>query len=380
MTTPDRDELVERAAAISGSTDVGPSGWEEGLDRLLAAVDQARLQPRSQSTVEAMLTGRLARRQTIESWYREHGDEVRPVEEITVVIGLPRTATTAMQHVLALDPAFRFQRRWEISSPVPPPEIGAEAEDPRRLAAREAAGAATEPSVQHISSVDGPVDDGMLLGLDFGNQELGLPVEPYTRWWRRADASSTYAYHRRVLGLLHHHRPPRRWLVKAPYHNFHLDELAEAYPNARFVMTHRDPALSFPSTCSTVLSARRDLLPDEETDPIRLAAFLLEHLTEGIGRAMAARRRIGDERFLDVSQHEVEHDPLGTVARIYLFLGAEPSPGTEERIQAWAAENRRGARGTHRYAAEEHGLTSDAIREAFADYIQTFAVPLESPR
>ena len=232
-------------------------------------------------------------------------------------------------------------------------------------------------SAQHISELDGPGDDNSILGLDFHNQELGLPLPTYTRWWRASSLQSTYAYHERVLRLLHTGRPPYRWVVKAPYHNFHLGDLAAQYPNARFIMTHRDPALSFPSACSTVATARRSLLPQQPPDPIALGAFLLEHLVQGVGRAMADRAVIGEHRFLDVHQQQLEDDAGGTAERIYDFLGQELNSSTRASMGEWAASNRRGARGEHRYTAEEYGLTTDEIRVAFGDYIERFDVAPE---
>ena len=86
-------------------------------------------------------------------------------------------------------------------------------------------------------------------------------------------------------------------------------------------MTHRDPHCAFPSTCSTVASARADA--GEPSDPAALGAFLLEHLVDGIGRAMGARSDIGEDRFLDVTQLDLEADPTGTAERIYQFLGLD---------------------------------------------------------
>ena len=107
-------------------------------------------------------------------------------------------------------------------------------------------------------------------------------------------------------------------------------------------MTHRDPAVTMPSMCSTV-ARRGGLLGREHVDPVELGAFLLEHVVDGIGRAMAARRRIGDERFVDVYQHELETDPTGTVERVYRFLGLGMDEQVEEHVAAWTAANHRGA-------------------------------------
>jgi Sulfotransferase family len=372
---PTAGQLVERARTATGLTDLGADGWQEGLERLLDAAAHdlapgAATAARLERNIEQRLTSRLR----IEDWYREQPQPPPPLDGIVVIHGLPRTATTALHYLLAKEPRFRYQRRWEITSPVPPAGATADEDDERRLAAIRQGRDAPGGSVQHIAELDGPSDDNAILGLSFHNQELGLPLPAYTRWWRTADLRSTYAYHERVLRLLHASRPPRRWLVKAPYHNFHLDDLAAQYPGARFIMAHRDPAAALPSACSTVATAQRNALPEQPPDPAALGAFLLEHLVDGIGRASAARAAIGEDRFLDVSQHELESDAVKTADRIYRFLGLDLDPATRLTMDAWAAANRRGARGRHHYAPEDYGLTKEQIRRAFGEYIERYKV------
>lgn len=367
-------DLVDRARAATGLSDLGADGWQIGLERLVeAARTDLDSDPETLTRLEQRLVNQLASRLRIEGWYRGRTEQPAAVLGPVVIHGLPRTGTTALHYLLTNDPQFRFQRRWEISSPVPPPGATGDTDDPRRLALLSQVGS-SGGSVRHISDPDGPMDDNMILGLDFHNQELGLPLPSYTRWWRRADLTTTYAYHERVLRLLHTGRPPYRWLVKAPYHNFHLDDLAAHYPQARFIMTHRDPATSVPSACSTVLDAQRKALPRRPPDPLSLGSFLLEHLVEGAERAMAARAAIGEDRFLDVTQGDLEDDPIGVAERAYAFLGLELGPATRARMSDWAAGHRRGYQGEHRYSAEEYGLAPESIRAAFADYLERFDV------
>ena len=54
------------------------------------------------------------------------------------------------------------------------------------------------------------------------------------------DLGTAYAYHRRVLRLLQWGAPARPWRLKAPAHRVGIAALASAFPDARFVMTHRD--------------------------------------------------------------------------------------------------------------------------------------------
>lgn len=365
--------LIERAQSATGLSSFGADGWHEGLEHLVAAANQDLVRDDATITrIESIIVERLVNRLRIEQWYATHAGEANAIEGPIVIFGIPRTGTTALQHLLSLDTRFRYPRRWELTDPVPPPEIATEADDSRRQAALKRAADRGQVSVQHIAAVDGPADDGTLLGLDFHNQETGLPVPTYTTWWRETQLATTYAYHERVLRMLSARRPPLRWLVKAPYHAFHLDDLAAHYPNARFLMTHRDPTVAIPSACSTVGTAQRAALPAQPYDPHALGAFLLKHQACGIDAAMAARRTIGEERFLDVSQHELEHDPVGVAERIYGFLAMPLDGQLVTAMKQWAATNRRGVRGEHRYSAKEYGLTTEQIATAFRAYTERF--------
>jgi hypothetical protein len=150
------------------------------------------------------------------------------------------------------------------------------------------------------------------------------------------------------------------------------------YPDAKFAMTHPDPAVTVPSTCSTVDVACRTAMPNEALDRNEPGSFLLEHVCDGMDRAMRSRGRIGDDRFCDVTQHEFEGDPVGTLERVYDFLDIEFDDADVNQITSWASENRPGARAAHRYRAEDYGLSTSQIREMFAAYISRFALITET--
>ena len=90
-----------------------------------------------------------------------------------------------------------------------------------------------------------------------------------------------------------------------------------------------------------------------------------------------ARARLGEDRFLDVHHHALIADPLGTMRRIYEFLGLELRPSVEQAILDWQQTNRSGAHGTHRYTAEQFGLSTPQLRSDYDFYIRRFGVELE---
>ena len=377
---PTRGHLMDIAIRATGLEDFGPGDFREGLDVLLASLaDDAGLDPSTDEAVIGALQTRLNNRLLVEDWYRRHPEiEDVPVVGPVHVIGLPRTGTTALGSMLSLDPQFRSLRMWEQRNPVPPPMLAEELGDPRRLAyADEISRLPAEAHAMHHYEVDASVEDSDVLGMASHGQQYTIPVYGYHRWWRKADSTEAFAYHGRVAKLLASQRPPNRWLFKAPHHKFHLEAVVAAYPDARFVMTHRDPAKSVPSYASLVSSIFPAARSHAGHDLTRLGPEVSNHLREGMERAIAARSRLGDDRFCDVHHEDLNSDPLGTLARVYDFLGLTLEAAVERTIDEWQRANRTGAKGAHRYTPEQFGLRTEQIRDDYDFYIRHFDVRVD---
>jgi hypothetical protein len=137
--TLDADELEAAACEQAGLTDFGDGHHREGLERLVASMnDEADLTDAGEIMQRMRLGAHLVSRLQVEDTYREHPEiEAQEVEGPVFVIGLPRTGTTALSQLVAADPQFRSLRLWESGAPVPPPEAATEHTDPR-IAATEA--------------------------------------------------------------------------------------------------------------------------------------------------------------------------------------------------------------------------------------------------
>jgi hypothetical protein len=375
---PTSDVLLAEAAAATGLDDFGPGNFREGLDVLVASLERdADLSPEGVARVTADLRRRLVNRLEVEAWYRAHPDVADlPVSGPVDINGLPRSGTTALANMLSLDPRFRALRGWEQAQPCPPPVRGEEATDARRVQAlAEEALLSPEIKAMHLYDVDATMEDGELLGMAFHAQQYTTPTWGYHAWWRDTDMTDAYAYHRRVVKLLQSRRPPNRWLFKAPHHNFHLDAIVAAYPDARFVVTHRDPVRAVPSWVSLV----SEILPPAagERDLHRLGNEAAAHLRVGVERGIAARAAVGEDRFLDVHHRRFVADPWGTVARIYGFLELDLTPDVDAAFRVWHESNRTGAHGTHHYTADQFGLTDAQLRSDYAFYTDHFDIELE---
>jgi len=233
-----------------------------------------------------------------------------------------------------------------------------------------------EQMAVHLWEVDATTEDTDLLGIEGRAQSAVVPVTGYHIWWRESSMGDAYRYHSRVAQLLHSRRPPRAWLFKSPHMSFHLEDFVAAYPQARFILTHRDPVKAVPSWVSFVSSL---FAPgtSEVTDLTAYGPHLAAHLAVGTGRMIEARRCLGDERFFDLHHDEFVADPMGTIARIYTWLDRDLSTDVRSAMITWYEANRRGAHGAHRYTLEQFGLDKDGLRSQFAPYTDHFGVRLE---
>ncbi|CAB4640605.1 unannotated protein [freshwater metagenome] len=94
-------------------------------------------------------------------------------------------------------------------------------------------------------------------------------------------------------------------------------------------------------------------------------------------QAIAARDRLGEDRFFDVHHNELVRDPIGVLRKVYDFLRLTFTDETKAAVEAWQRANRLGAHGEHRYTPEQFGLSAEEIRDDYAFYIDRFGVELE---
>jgi hypothetical protein len=384
LTVPKIDELLAQARGRTGLSDFGAPSFRLGLDRMLRSISEEaeRFTPEGVANLADIYVERLSQRLRIEDWYARHPEtEDQQPDRPLLITGLPRTGTSAFANILSIEPELRCLRTWEQREPVPPPAAEGWETDPRRLATMESMEVmrreAPEQMTMHIYELDATNEDVVLMQTACQAQIFTAPLFSYSEWWRDSDMTPAYAFQRRVVKLLQSGGGSRRWLFKGPHYKFHLEAVAAAYPDGRFVVTHRDPVKCLPSWSSLLVS----LYPPgsrERTPLARLGEAVAQHQAIGLRRMIEARRRLGEERFLDVRHWEFVADPIGVLRRVYDFTGLTMTAETEQRMSAWSEHNRPGAHGEHRYSLAQFGMVEADIRERFAFYTDHYQVRLET--
>ena len=366
--------LLHEARSATSLDDVGDDSFREGLELLTRSLDrEAGLSEAGRQALDAQIVGLLVQRLQIEEWYRRHPEiDEQPIVDPLVIVGLPRTGSTALSFLLAEDPDARSLRRWESAEPCPPPST-VTGVDPR-IARAEAAVEATMAAAPRIaalvpSTATGPYECQELMALDFKSQMFvaSARIPSYASWLLHdADLAPTYRYERRVLRLLQWGSPAKPWRLKCPTHLLYLEQLDEVFPDARFVMTHRDPLEVIVSVAD--LYAEVGSLFADQIDRDYIGALNVEQWAAGLERAVAFRDGGAESRFYDVDFRTVQRDPIGTVRGLYDWLGAPVIEEFETGMRRWWRANAEAREQNVHPDPADFGLDSDRLRPRFAEY------------
>jgi hypothetical protein len=380
--TLDADELMARARRETRLETYGEGPLAEPLDVFCRSLnDEAGLGEAAEEGVRATILAALAERLRLEDWFARHPDILQqPLAKPVNIMGLPRSGTTALQQFLSVDPDMRSIRRWELSTPTPPPDEGGP-EDPR-IAATAAAFAERDRRFPHFRSMlplaaTDPSEHNWPMNLTFTNVQMATIYDApsYERWMFETDITFGYAYLVRVLKLLQWKTPRARWNLKNPMDIFFLPAFTHAFPGSLLVWLHRDPVSTLGSSCSLIATMRE--FTHQEVDRERLGRHLLDFLARGVRRAMRDRDRLRLP-IIDLYNRDVAADPIASIGALYEKLGLTFTGAFEAQLRARMADRPRGQFGRHTYDLKDFGLSVAEVRQRFGDYTDRFEIPLEA--
>ena len=377
------DELVGRARAETGLHDFGSDSWREGLEVLLhSALTESHMNAIGEQMLYGSIVRTLTNRLRIEDWYARHPEiDEQEVHVELLGVGFPRTGSTALAALLGEDTAVRSLRMWEAPSPCPPPGVFPE-DDAARIAAAEATLVAQNQMAARMQSMlpqsaTGPLEDHDMMSLEFKAQVFltSAWLPSYADWFLDCDMEPTYRYERRVLKLLQWKCPPNRWQLKSPTHTLFLDAFEKVFPEARFVMTHRDVSKVLPSVSDLYFMLLQ--VGNDDIDPLQVGELNMSQWGAALDRVLAFRAEGRDDAFHDIGFTAFQADPIAEIRGLYEWLGRELTEETERRMVAWRADNPRDKHGTHAYDGAEFGLTEDRLAERFGAYRARFDALLQ---
>ena len=374
----DADALHARAIADTGLDDFGPDDYRERLDVYLAALlDIDSMHGPGVVNFFGQLSQWLKNRLLLTDLVKRH-PEINDIELLppVVIAGLPRTGTTHLHNLLAAAPTFRTLPYWESFEPFPlPSEVGVEP-DPR-AARMDVAVTVMNTLMPHFAlmhemTTEHVHEEIQLLANDVST--MFMETLAYVPRWRdyylAHDQTSTYEYLATQLKALQFLRGGRRWLLKSPQHLEQLPVLAQVFPGAAVVCTHRDPvpvALSMVAMLTYSARMHRSPVPVEE-----IAAGWIHRLEMMLASLARDREVIAPERSIDVTFDDFMADELGVAERVYGLVGEPVTDEARAAMASYLSGHQRGRLGKVVTSCEMFGLNEDELRERFAPYVSRF--------
>jgi hypothetical protein len=383
------DEIVTRASELTDVSDPAPQHFLENLTAVVESVNtEAALTDDGLQGILFQLVPALRNRMEVDAYVAEQPEvDELPLPAPIFLTGLPRSGTTYFQYLFDQDPRVRMLRTWEGERPAPPPALYPESAEERHAASVENARRMRELTggkidAFHLTDVDGPQECLAILDQTFVNPGLlwTMSVFGYLEYLLHdADLRAAYEYHARVLRLLQQGAPEQRWALKWPCHLLALEAITAVYPDATFVVTHRDPVQALASNCSLTNMLRAGTSP--HADAQQIGRDMLELVRQHIDRLVAfdiEQERLGANRLVHVDYYQLVDDPAAVMPTVFEAVELEWTPEVDDRVRTWRENNPKGKRGTHEYDLTEYGLTRDAVTTAFSTYTQRFDIPSET--
>jgi hypothetical protein len=383
-------ELMAAAAQETGLDDFGPTDFVERLEVLCRAMrTEAGLDDVGVMSQHALLTGLLRNRLLLEELVRQH-PEVLEVEisRPIVICGLPRTGTTHLHNLMSADTNLRALPYWESLEPVPVEAVRPGAQpgpgqpDPRR--------GRTEQGLtflemampyfkrMHEMTVDHVHEEIQLLAIDISTMlfETLAPMPSWRDHYLARDQRPSYAYLKKILQAMQWLRGGTRWVLKSPQHLEQLPALYDTFPDATFVLTHRDPVSVTASMCTMLAYGAR--MSRDHVDVQGISRYWADRLERMLRACVRDRDLLPADRSIDVRFDEFMADDVAMVERIYRLAGQPMDDGVRSAMAGFMADHPRGRHGAVNYDLATLGLDRDERRRALAFYVERFGVAEES--
>jgi Sulfotransferase family len=387
------DELLATARASTGLDDLGEDdwpGWTETYRRMVTAIDaESRLHALGRVVTRAELVKVLQtwlRLQRV--WTTRPAIRAESIEAPLFVVGPPRTGTTILLELLALDPQLRAPVAWEALHP-----LADEGDPERRRELSECeqefwADIHPEFMTMHELASDLPCECVHFLMYDFAGPYWSMLYDtPSFTGWQLENLDTlgrVYRLHRRMLQTFQHDfddatssAAPRRWLLKSPGHLSTLPALFAEYPDARVIHTHRDPR-RFIASLVSLLAVLRFMRSDR--DQRMTLGPIMEMTYQLFLEQVIAQRTSGtvpDDQIVDTHFLELMSEPVAMLHRVYDQLGYDWPTGHDRAISGYLDAKPKAKHGVHSYSYADLGLDEAHVRATFAPYVAHYGITEE---
>lgn len=313
-----------------------------------------------------------------------------PLRPPVFIMGLPRTGTTLLHHLMALDPDSQCLRAYELMRPVRTlqgflPAWVTDCMDWAKLTVLCHVASAVAPQWRHHHDIDAGSPEECLFAL-----QRSLPLDTHYRARSQllshysadpAIPEEAYGSYRQFLQQVQVRRDSseKRYVLKGQLlHLQYLEALCSVFPDAKLVWTHRPPSEVVGSLCS-LRRSQHEVLTAHPVDPNDVGRGTLEYLSGALVEASRALEHpclqagpASADKLLHVQYQTLVADPIRIVEAVYESWGWQVSPAHRDAMEryldkSYQMRSRRGKDRSlfHDASLERYGLTAEEVDQHF---------------
>lgn len=318
-----------------------------------------------------------------------------PVREPWFIVGLPRSGTTNLQRILALDARVTTMQTWELLLAPSVTErrlwwamaaVDRSLGRPGgRLVTRLERLATARLEAIHPSTLRDPEEDFLLLLPAFACFLLVLAFPEHPEIWRLSRLDDLAPRERHALirfyrSCVQRHLytvgPGKVYVSKNPSFTPFVESLSRAFPDARFLCCMRDPLETVPSQLSSIQGGLAFFGIDRiGTTLAGRFVSLMEHYAR---HALAVSETLPAHRWAFVSLADMHRDAAGTLVAAFEKLRWKMEGDFRVHLQRASVQSRE-YQSQHRYRLEDFGLERAALARRFVFLTNRFGFPAQVP-
>ncbi|CAF0978367.1 unnamed protein product [Didymodactylos carnosus] len=303
------------------------------------------------------------------------------IRESLCIMGLPRTGTTLLYNLLALDSTkWCYPKLYDCVAPSLPVENSEQKQKDfdRIIEIFQQRIMPQMPSVHYFHSQE-PEECIMLffhMGLDLLSAVTGKdPVRllNYLLDENTFDYHLFYEYHRVLLQLLCYRKQRNNCLFKCPFHLLGLKSLVSVYPNCKILMIHRDPLETVPSLASLMsIGSQTNYIDLNESG--RKALHVSGLLADLIVKNEQESDASSGNQFYHIQYKDLIQNPVETMKNLFSFYQFEYTSDYDQSLKYYLKQNPQHKHGQHKYSLEKYGLSKQEIQLRFYYYCKLFNI------
>ena len=373
------DQLLAQAQKVTGLSDFGEDAFLEGF--YIACEDlekEAQLHTYGRLHTKGVIFHCLCNRLYLQKQWQEKPDLLdKPIKAPIIIAAPPRTGTTLLFNLLALNKDFQWLESWKASNP------GADFEDEvlvdqliKKTEQQFKLFNYLRPDFKemHKLGAKDPEECAPLLINSFISDFFisGYRVPSYAKWYKEQSKVPAYQYYKKQLQLLQEKTPDKRWLLKAPSHLNSIEALFEVFPDATVLQTHRNPAEFTASWGKMRYSLRATT--SYNVYPKKVGEFSSYTLASALKKTLELREAHQFNVF-DVQYKDLTNNPIKTLNSVYKAIGSNFTSTHEDQAKDYMKENPQHKSGINKYKLSDFDLTPEDIKEKFDFYTKYLAEP-----